>query len=239
MSGNGNLLLLLGMLVLIAAGALMPQGAGYLMDRALEVLTDSRPLDGVRLTLRKDGEVRQALSALAAQHTMIGLREGWGLTQEEAEAAARQAVALLLREGLLSGPSLEKMNATMTPLVVIPTVQSDSSVTVLPEELRDGTCVVWECMFTGPGGESYFARLDDATGKLISVRYDEGGYMSASLERGGTSRQEQAERWASFFQDYFDADTSAVREAFSRDADGLFELEFRWGREADGIRLTF
>lgn len=72
------------MLVLVAAGALLPRILSFLQDCKLLQQTQSRDLDGVELTLRSGGEIKQILPILTNGYSMIELKEGATLTDATA-----------------------------------------------------------------------------------------------------------------------------------------------------------
>lgn len=222
MSRKKSKLLPLCMLLLLAAGALMPYAVSSLQDYRLAVQTESRPLDGIEFTLRKNGAVEQTLEILSAGYTQIMLQEGNNLTQQEAETAANEAMKLLAQEALL--PDFSVVERGKTPIVFAAISSSN----------RSESAIIWAYTFTGDGQSQCTIWIDDATKKLVYVSYvvdDSVTFMTSTVEHQSKS----PERWAAFLQEYYGLESVAVNEFISDEAGNIFTLELAWQIEGKAV----
>lgn len=220
MSGKGTKLLPLCMLLLLIAGVFMPHAAFSLQDQKLAAQTESRVLSGIEFTLHEGGGVKQTLSLLSSGYTKIMLQEGNNLTQQEAEAAAREAVDRLTQEGLL--PDFTP-KSTLPPIIFAAISNSD----------RSNSAVIWEYTFTGDAQSRCTIWIDDdATKKMVSVSYVADGRTSTgTVPTVETAKAPLAERWSAFLQEYYGLAWVSVEKSYKNESKDIFTLKLTWMKE--------
>lgn len=197
--------LFLFMLLLIAAGALLPRGIAALDSSSLENRVDTRPLPGIHLDLRPERSVEDTLSIWSRANSKIALGPGDERSQQEARAVLEAVIELLLERGLLPKCFFDaKLDSTYSLAVI-----SDSgtaaagnpdvtSSTAVPDSEASDAAVVW-CGSTAEPDPYLLLYVDDATGKLISISYDISEWGELEL----ANVRDLINQWAEFLVEYY------------------------------------
>ncbi len=201
MSNKRGILAIVCTILLVLAGAAMPGAVSAFQDHRLESQTGSRQTLDVNLTLRKTDNMGGTLTLFSSRYTSYELvKDRQDQTEEQAEAAALEAVELLRQEGLLSGDVLQ-------------VVEGKSDVSFYVSKENDSLfSVIWCCLLETPEGY-HTIYIDDTTGKLVGVA----GLPTNALELGldiadPEWMSAEAKRWADFCQSYYGFDSVVVQE---------------------------
>lgn len=237
MKKRGSQALVWCMLVLVAAGALLPRMVSSLQDSKLLQQTQSRDLDGVELTLRSGGEIKQILPILTNGYSVIELKEGTTLTDAQPIDAAKEFLTLLSQE--LHQPSeftlwQEDLYTSAYAFAAIPVSGAISS------------RVLWDCFLMHKSQWSCTMLIDDATGMMMSIMLQDESFSTAYAKAEDSVYQndlntsekskislieeidQQAAGWAKFLQEYYGYDSVQVNASYLNEGTGIFDLEFTW-----------
>lgn len=215
------------MLLLVLAGALMPRAVAALQDRQLASQTEARTLDDIQLTLRQGAGVAQTLSILSSGYTQIQLQEGSALTQAVAETAAKEALDLLVREGLL--PDLSWQH-TAAPTVFAAISQRDAA----------DSAVIWSYTFVDQSQTRCTVWLDEASRKMVSISLVADGLTSTYYTEStvATVSDGQPTRWAAFLQTYYGLESAVVADGYRDNSGSVFTLSLTWLSEKTAVSCS-
>lgn len=233
---NKRSLLPLAMLLLVAAGALLPVGTAALDSSRLENRVDARPLPDIHLELRPERGVEDTLSIWTQDNMKIELSQGGECSEQESRKAAETVINLLAEHKLLptfySGAELD----SIYPLAVIsdsepnmavagkgPNIAYSSAAT--PGSGSNHAAVIW-CGNMAEPTPYLQIFIDDATGKLVAISYDIEEAVNPSL-------------WTEFLEEYYDpSDLQTVSLSGSR-ASVWCVWELTWKRDGQDLTCPF
>lgn len=221
----------LAMLLLAAAGALLPTGIAALDNSRLENRVDSRPLPGIHLSLAPEQGVEDTLLIWAEDNMKVELSQGGERSSQEAKAAAEAAIDLLAERELLPPPFSGTKLDSVYPLAVIPGSttnmavagrESDGSYSIKTtvDSEASHAAVVW--CGTTPSLQIF---IDDATGKLVAMSYEIGKKETVNPAQ-----------WAGFLQEYYDLSDLRIGSFEDNQANARYVWELVW--EQDGQEIT-
>ncbi len=155
-----NILAVLCTLLLVAAGACLPQVVSRLLDRRLWRETTKREDAYVSLLLSQTPDLFRTLELFRTQHSEILLSEGYRMTEQEVKDAAAGALTEFLT------PSLQEDGAVYVHPKVTPVLLTGGEAPAL-------SGVFWHCVWEDGIGEDEVLWLDDESGKMVAYQ----GYL--------------------------------------------------------------
>ena len=196
--------LLLGTLLLIGTGAVMPWAAGQIQDHYSISSQEVLPFDPVSLTLRKDSEIGSVLRLVGDFYDETEWPGETALTEEEACSAALGALAQLDQAGLL-----DFIYGDYEALGILENLKASGGSKAIPLLVISeygSSAIIWSCQWKTTEGLNYTLLVDDATGLAVI------GYIVCPLGEVLETVYQRMERWRIFFQDYYGIEIPMVEE---------------------------
>lgn len=250
-----NILLVLGTLIMVAAGALMPGIVSYLQDAYGLNRQESRSFDSFSLTLRQDSEAARLLRRLAAGNYWVEEGIDWANepvqpvhTPKQAEDAAVEVLERMVKCGVLESSVLEERG---TPEVTVSAAKTDSnllvptdgednaqaSLGIVPETEVELISIAWNFWWRN-GRSTYYApevQIDDATEKLLMAT------VPMPTNGGVIDFDNQQKCWTAFLEDHYGFDVINVEKTYHPDGDAeyIFDLDPEDGEGVLRIAVYF
>lgn len=250
-----NILLVLGTLIMVAAGALMPGIVSYLQSSYGAGMQESRSFDSFSLTLRQDSDTARLLRRLAAGNYWVEEGIDWANepvqpvhTPKQAEDAAVEALELMVKCGVMDSGVLEERG---TPDVTVSAAKTDSnlleptdgednaqiSLGIVPETEAELISIAWNFWWRN-GRSTYYApevQIDDATEKLLMAT------VPMPANGGVIDFDNQQKCWAAFLENHYGFDVINVEKTYHPDGDAeyIFDLEPEDGEGVLRIAVYF
>ena len=213
-------MLVLLTLLLTGAGAGMPWAAARIQDRYGIAGQETLPLDAVNLTLRQESEIIAVLRLMADTYDQTEWPGETRLTEEDACAAALDALGELERAGLLESGWMGDYGYIEPGILDRLKAGGTSSATPFMFIALDGTtAIIWLNTWEGNACPMYQLWIDDATGLAVS------GFLPSADVTEPEDAYRRMERWRVFFQDYYGIEIPTVEENIY-DAAAEFILHF-------------
>lgn len=142
---------------IVALGLFLPDMVSAVQDRSNDGAVSLFETSQVQLDTGDSGDVAYALGLLAQSSTVFDVSADTQMTADQAHAAVLDACAFFEERGLCSWPYLADA-----------TYETDTVLALSETEGR--AAILWECsIYYGENEEAILtARVDDATGKLVS-----------------------------------------------------------------------
>lgn len=255
-----NILLVLGTLIMVAAGALMPEIVSYLQDAYGLNRQESRSFDSFSLTLRQDSEAARLLRRLAVGNYWVEEGIDWANepvqpvhTPKQAEDAAVEALELMVKCGVMDSGVLEEMG---TPDVTVSAAKADSNLSALADKEASAQAalgivpeteteteiellsIMWSFWWPDSNTYSYYTpmvQIDDATEKLLMavVPMPNDGWV--------IDLDNQEKCWTAFLEEHYGFDVISVEKQFHPDGAALyiFDLDPEDGEGVLRIAVDF
>lgn len=223
-------LLVLFALALAALGAVMPFAASRLQD-ARQAGVEMQSFDSFLLTLKEKGELSQILRFFAENREyefIEGSPEEAVLSEEEAEAAAMEAVEAMFRCGIISKSVLAALESNKAAGVDEPYVDMACVVPGfdLQTDPQKDAHIIWGVDWDALGIQIW---LDDASGKAFQISsynrlWDQEIYDGNASSTGMTKEQLYArmDSWNMFLENYYEVKVQDIEEIPYSYAQGFF-----------------
>ena len=193
--------------LLIGAGAAMPWAAARVQDLYGIAGQEVWPFDPVSLTLRKDSEIGTVLRLMGSFYDETEWPGETNMTEEDACAAALDALTELDRYGLLEPGYISQYGYVGAGILERLRANGGSSATPLMFISLDGTtAIVWVCHWKGTYDPCYDILVDDATGKAVI------GDIPCPHISDIEAAYQRMERWRTFFQDYYGFEVTQIND---------------------------
>lgn len=214
-----NALLVLLTLLLVAAGAVMPEAVSYIQDSYGPSLEESRSFDSFSLTLREEADLGRTLELIAGSDYYIAedeQSEDARMTQVDVLAAGEELMKMLIQFGLL-GQSVSSL-----PRIHPQTLCANDGSVSIP---------TWTLQWDMPA--NLYVLMDDASGKAFLISLSCMGYSEKYIAKNGTEPiYAQAENWRAFLEEYYGTEVHLADEEWF-DISARFALTFPLGTAED------
>lgn len=179
---------------LVVSGALLPGVTSALQDQWLAAQTDTREIVQPK-TNEQPSSILTTLAILSDGNDGVLLRQGKDRTQEQALAAAKDALQTLTEWDLL-------------PPVDGPDEKADARPVLVVSELGGfASAVVWQISWITKEDWSCAMQIDDTTGMLVGVQiYNLPIGATAPVSDPANPPQTIERRWLDFCREYYDED---------------------------------
>ena len=192
--------------LLIGAGAGMPWAAARVQDLYGIAGQEVWPVNPVSLTLQKDSEIGAVLRLMSDIYDQGEWPYKTKMTEEEACAAALDALGELDRHGLLESGYINLYGYVEEDILDRLKAEGGSGATPLIFISRDGTtAIIWKCYWKGKSVPGYDILVDDATGLAVA------GYIP-SPHVPTEELYMRMERWRAFFRDYYELEITLIKD---------------------------
>lgn len=214
-----NALLVLLTLLLVAAGAVMPQAVSYIQDSYGPSLEESRSFDSFSLTLREEADLGRTLRLIAGSDYYIAEGEETAdarMTRADVLTAAEELMKMLIQYGLV-----EHTTSSLPRIWPQTLCANDGSVSI----------PTWSLQWDMP--TNLYVLMDDASGKAFLISLPCMGYSEKYLAKNGWEPiYAQAENWRTFLAEYYGTDVRLADEEWF-DISARFALVFPLGTAED------
>ena len=177
-------------LVLLGLGLNLPRLTSALLDGRLEREVVRREDVHASLALSGDTDFFQTLELFASSHSQVSLEAGYGMTGQQAQAAALDVIQELALNGRVY------VAPEVTPMLLTSTDTPGLS------------GVFWRCVWGGGAGPHETLWLDDQSGNLVALQGRVG--PPAYIATVKSPFPEEAVYLASYCQTHYDADVISM-----------------------------
>ena len=214
-------------LLLVTAGAVMPEAVSYLQDIYGANLEERLAFDSFSLTLRQESDLGGTLKLIAGADYYVEeakASEDIRLSEKDALEAAQDVLILLANHGLLdknaAGP---RSTPSVWPQTLIST-DGTSAIPMWTVSWQDNPEYVW---------------LDDASGMAVMITVSCLSYSTQYIYNVTSEPiYAQAENWRSFLEDYYGTEVQITDEEWF-DSAVRFALTFPLGEGGDQEQPLF